>query len=167
MSVLGSLGAQLRKMPTTFVLVLIGLFIYFRGTETVTGPEENEDLEPPIVTATPPGDLPANISPQFWKCVYETDRQLSDGMWSDVYYGLQASEAGRVLLLSVSERWQELDDSQRATVVEVVVKTWNKNSLELSLLEDGVGLEKLTVENAMDNRKVATWNASSGTKIIE
>ena len=154
-------------MPTTFVLVLIGLFIYFRGAETVTGPEENKDLEAPMVTATPPGDLPPNISPEFWKCVYETDRQLSDGMWSDVYYGLRASDAGRVLMLSVSERWQELDDSQRATVVELVVKTWNGNSLELSLLEEGVSLEKLTVENAMDNRKVATWNASSGTKLLE
>ena len=59
------------------------------------------------------------------------------------------------------KNWNKQDKNK------VVVKTWNENSLELSLLEEGVGLEKLTVENAMDNRKVATWNASSGPQILE
>ncbi len=166
-TLLGALGAGLRKIPTTFVLVLIGLFIYFRSSDEAQPPEQPPEDAINQEEPQPPADLPANISPTFWTCVYRTDTQLSESRWADVYYGMEASNAGRSVSVSVSPEWTNLTSDQRATVVELVATTWQKNSQDLVLFEPGVGVESVTLKSAGDDTVVAVWTPDDGVQLVE
>ena len=166
-TLLGTIGAGLRKIPTTFVLVLIGLFIYFRSPDEAEPPEPQPEDSISHEEPQPPADLPANISPAFWTCVYRTDTQLSESLWGDVYYGMEASEAGRAVSVSVSPAWADLTPDQRSTVVELVATTWQKNSQDLALFEPGAGLETVTLKIAEDDEIVAVWTPDDGVQLVE
>ena len=166
-TLLGAIGAGLRKIPTTFVLVLIGLFIYFRSPDEAEPPEQQPEDSIAHEEPQPPSDLPANISPAFWTCVYRTDTQLSESRWSDVYYGMEASDAGRSVSVSVSPEWANVTLDQRSTVVELVATTWQKNSSDLAVFEPGVGLESVTLKRAEDDTVVAAWTPDSGVQLVE
>lgn len=167
-NLLGLIGAGLRKIPTTFVLVLIGLFIYFRGTDEPAEPEPAEvkqaaaDEEP-----QPPPDLPASVSPEMWTCVYRTDKQLSAGRWADVYHGLEASDFGRAVTVTVSEAWAGLTDSQRTSLVEVIGEAWRTTGREVALFTADGGLEKLTLKRATDDTVVAVWTQRAGVELLD
>ena len=166
-TLLGTIGAGLRKIPTTFVLVLIGLFIYFRSPDEAEPPEPQPEDSISHEEPQPPSDLPANISPAFWTCVYRTDTQLSESLWGDVYYGMEASNAGRAVSVSVSPAWADLTLDQRSTVVELVATTWQKNSQDLALFEPGAGLETVTLKIAEDDEIVAVWTPDDGVQLVE
>ena len=166
-TLLGTIGAGLRKIPTTFVLVLIGLFIYFRSPDEAEPPEPQPEDSISHEEPQPPADLPADISPAFWTCVYRTDTQLSESLWGDVYYGMEASDAGRAVSVSVSPAWADLTPDQRSTVVELVATTWQKNSQDLALFEPGAGLETVTLKIAGDDTVVAVWTPDDGVQIVE
>ena len=167
-NLLGLIGAGLRKIPTTFVLVLIGLFIYFRGTDEPAEPEPAEveqaaaDEEP-----QPPPDLPASVSPEMWTCVYRTDKQLSAGRWADVYHGLEASDFGRAVTVTVSETWAGLTDSQRTSLVEVIGEAWRTTGREVALFTADAGLKKLTLKRAADDTAVAVWTPRAGVELLD
>ncbi len=166
-TLLGAIGAMLRKIPTTFVLVLIGLFIVFRSADEEQPPEPPPEDSISQEEPQPPADLPANISPAFWTCVYRTDTQLSESLWADVYYGMEASDAGRSVSVSVSQKWTDLTLEQRSTVVELVATTWQKNSQDLDVFEPGVGIERVTLKRAEDDTVVAVWTPHDGVELIE
>ena len=166
-TLLGAIGAGLRKIPTTFVLVLIGLFIYFRSPDEAQPPEQPPEDSISQEEPQPPADLPANISPAFWTCVYRTDTQLSESRWADVYYGMEASNAGRAVSVSVSPEWTNLTPDQRATVVELVAATWQKNSQDLALFAPGVRVESVTLKSAGDDTIVAVWTPGDGVQLVE
>ena len=166
-TLLGTIGAGLRKIPTTFVLVLIGLFIYFRSPDEAEPPEPQPEDSISHEEPQPPADLPANISPAFWTCVYRTDTQLSESLWGDVYYGMEASDAGRAVSVSVSPAWVDLTPDQRSTVVELVATTWQKNSQDLALFEPEAGLERVTLKIAEDDTVVAVWTPHDGVQLVE
>ncbi len=166
-TLLGAIGAGLRKIPTTFVLVLIGLFIVFRSADEEQPPEQQPEDSISQEEPQPPSDLPANISPAFWTCVYRTDTQISESLWSDVYYGMEASDAGRSVSVSVSPEWANLTLDQRSTVVELVATTWQKNSQDLALFEPGAGLESVTLKSADDDTIVAIWTPDDGVQLVE
>lgn len=163
-----SIGAGLRKTPTTLVLVLIGLFIYFRSPEE-TNKSEPTQFEDPISQEEPqpPTDLPPDVSPAFWTCVYRTDTQLSASRWADVYFGMEASQQGRIVLISVSPQWSDLPPDQRTTVVELVVSTWQKNSQDLALFDAESGLEKVTLKRSTDKKIVAVWTPGDGVRFVD
>ena len=167
-NLLGLIGAGLRKIPTTFVLVLIGLFIYFRGTDE---PAESEPAEVEQAAADeepqPPPDLPASVSPEMWTCVYRTDKQLSAGRWADVYHGLEASDFGRAVTVTVSEAWAGLTDSQRTSLVEVIGEAWRTTGHEVALFTADAGLEKLTLKRAADDTAVAVWTPRAGVELLD
>ena len=166
-TLLGTIGAGLRKIPTTFVLVLIGLFIVFRSADEAEPPEQQPEDSIAQEEPQPPSDLPANISPAFWTCVYRTDTQLSESLWSDIYYGMEASDAGRAVSVSVSPQWANLTPDQRSTVVELVATTWQKNSQDLAIFEPGAGLESVTLKRAEDDMVVAVWTPDDGVELVE
>ena len=166
-TLLGTIGAGLRKIPTTFVLVLIGLFIVFRSADEEQPPEQQPEDSISQEEPQPPSDLPANISPAFWTCVYRTDTQLSESLWGDVYYGMEASDAGRSVSVSVSPQWANLTPDQRSTVVELVATTWQKNSQDLALFAPEVGLETVTLKTAEDDAVVAIWTPDDGVQLVE
>ncbi len=164
-TLLGTIGAGLRKIPTTFVLVLIGLFIYFRSSDEAQPPEQPPEDAISQEEPQPPADLPADISPAFWTCVYRTDTQLSESLWADIYYGMEASDYGRSVSVSVSQKWADLTPDQRSTVVELVATTWQKNSQDLSVPEPG--LETVTLKRAEDDKTVAVWTPHEGVQLVE
>ena len=166
-TLLGALGAALRKIPTTFVLVLIGLFIVFRSPDEEPPPEQPPEDSIAHEEPQPPLDLPANISPALWTCVYRTDSQLSASLWSDVYYGMEASDAGRSVSVSVSPKWTDLTPEQRSTVIELVATTWQKNSQDLAVFEPGAGVESVTLKRAEDDLVVAVWTPHDGVQLVE
>ena len=166
-TLLGALGAALRKIPTTFVLVLIGLFIVFRSPDEEQPPEQPPEDSMAHEEPQPPLDLPANISPALWTCVYRTDSQISASLWSDVYYGMEASDAGRSVSVSVSPKWTDLTPDQRSTVVELVATTWQKNSQDLAVFEPGAGVESVTLKRAEDDLVVAVWTPHDGVQLVE
>ena len=166
-TLLGAIGAGLRKIPTTFVLVLIGLFIYFRSPDEAQSPEQQSEDSIAHEEPQPPSDLPANISPAFWTCVYRTDTQLSESRWADVYYDMEASDAGRSVSVAVSPEWANLTLDQRSTVVELVATTWQKNSQDLALFDPGAGLETVTLKRAEDDTAVAVWTPDAGVQLVE
>ena len=163
-----SIGAGLRKTPTTLVLVLIGLFIYFRSPEEANKSEPSQFEEPtPQEEPQPPADLSPDVSPAFWRCVYRTDTQLSASRWADVYFGMEASQQGRIVSISVSAKWADLPPDQRATVVELVVSTWQKNSQELTLFDAESGLQKVTLKRSSDEQIVAVWTPRDGVRFVD
>ncbi len=166
-TLLGTIGAGLRKVPTTFVLVLIGLFIYFRSPDEAGLPEQQPEDVRAHAEPQPPSDLPAHISPAFWSCVYRTDTQLSESRWADVYYGMEASDAGRSVSVSVSREWASLTSDQRSTIVELVVAVWQKNSQDLAIFEPGAGVETVTLKRAADDTVVAVWTPHDGVELVE
>ncbi len=166
-TLLGTIGAGLRKIPTTFVLVLIGLFIYFRSPDEAQPPEQQPEDSIAHEEPQPPSDLPANISPAFWTCVYRTDTQLSESRWADVYYGMEARDAGRSVSVSVSPEWANLTPDQRSIVVELVATTWQKNGQDLAVFEPGGGLESVTLKRAGDDTVVAVWTPHDGVQLVE
>lgn len=166
-TLLGAIGAGLRKIPTTFVLVLIGLFIVFRSADEEQPPEQPPEDSIAHEEPQPPSNLPANISPAFWTCVYRTDTQLSESLWSDVYHGMEASDAGRSVSVSVSPKWTDLTPDQRSTVVELVATTWQKNGQDLAVFEPGAGLESVTLKRAEDDMVVAVWTPHDGVQLVE
>lgn len=147
--------------------MLIGLFIYFRPPDEAEPPEQQVEDSIADEEPQPPLDLPANISPAFWTCVYRTDTQLSESLWADVYYGMEASDAGRAVSVSVSSQWANLTPDQRSTVVELVATTWQKNSQDLAVFEPGAGLESVTLKRAEDDMVVAVWTPHDGVELIE
>lgn len=166
-TLLGAIGAVLRKIPTTFVLVLIGLFIVFRSADEEQPPEQQPEDSISQEEPQPPSDLPASISPAFWTCVYRTDTQLSESLWADVYYGMEASDAGRSVSVSVSPKWADLTPDQRSTVVELVATTWQKNGQDLAVFEPGAGLESVTFKRAEDDTVVAVWTPRDGVRLVD
>ena len=167
-TLLGTVGAGLRKMPTTFVLVLIGLFIYFRSPEEVQTPQPSESEEAFVQEEPqPPGDLPEDISPAFWTCVYRTDTQLSESRWADIYYGMEASDYGRSVSVTITQEWANLAADQRTTVVDLVVATWQKNSQDLDIFASGEGLEKVTLKAVENEETVAVWTPDGGVQLLE
>ena len=166
-TLLGAIGAGLRKIPTTFVLVLIGLFIVFRSADEEQPPEQQPEDSIAHEEPQPQLDLPANISPALWTCVYRTDTHLSASLWADVYYGMEASDAGRSVSVSVSQKWADLTPDQRSIVVELVATTWQKNSQDLAVFEPGVGLETVTLKRAEDDTVVAVWTPHDGVQLVD
>ena len=167
-TLLVSIGAGLRKTPTTLVLVLIGLFIYFRSPEETNESEPSQFEEPtPQEEPQPPAELSPDVSPAFWMCVYRTDTQLSESRWADIYYGMQASQHGRIVSVSVSAKWADLPPDQRTTVIELVVSTWQKNSEELALFDAESGLEKVTLKTVVDEKIVAVWTPGDGVRFVD
>ncbi len=166
-TLLSAIGAGLRKIPTTFVLVLIGIFIIFRSPDEEQPSEQHPENSSAHEEPPPPADLPAHISPAFWTCVYRTDTQLSESRWSDVYYGMEASDAGRVVSVSVSQEWANLTPDQRATVVELVATIWQKNSQDLAVFAPGDGVETVTLKRAEDDTLVAVWTPDAGVRLVE
>ena len=167
-TLLVSIGAGLRKAPSMLVLVLIGLFIYFRSPEETnkSAPSQFEE-QAPQEEPQPPADLSSDVSPAFWMCVYRTDTQLAESRWADIYYGMQASQHGRIVSVSVSAKWADLPPDQRTTVIELIVSTWQKNSEELELFDAESGLEKVTLIRSSDEKIVAVWTPGDGVRFVD
>jgi hypothetical protein len=158
----------IRKMPMVFVFLVIAAVLYSRQAEQPAEPEMPKFRDPAERTEEPqpPSDLPAGTNPALWTCVHRVDSQLSNGLWADVYYGMEVRLDGKVVTVKVTEKWKTLSDDKRKTVAGLVVNTWLENGKALRLLNSESELEEIVIKRLPDDHVVAAWKPGSGVQLF-
>jgi hypothetical protein len=163
-AVFRALGILVRRMPIVVVFVVVLGVVSYRQYQQ---PDEEplpqfDDPEMIPKEAQPPSDLPPGTNPSLWTCVQRVDSQLSNGLWADVYFGMEAQLDGKVVTIKVTEKWRELSDDKRKTVAQLVVDTWLENGKALHLLKSGDELDEIIIKRLPEDETVATWRPSTG-----
>lgn len=166
--VLRGLGVAVRKMPILVVFVVVAVVMSYRqfhqpAEEQV--PEFGDPEEMPSESKPPP-DLPAGTNPSLWTCVHRVDAQLSNGLWADVYYGMEVQLDGKRVTVKVTEKWQDLSEDKRKTVAQLVVDTWLETGRALHLLTSGEELEEIVLKRLPDDQTVAAWKLATGLQLF-
>ena len=166
--ILGFIGMAVRKMPMLVVFAVVAVVISYRQFQQPAEehlPEFN-DPEEMSRESPPPPDLPAGTNPSLWTCVHRVDSQLSKGLWSDVYFGMEVQLDGKVVTVKVTEKWTELSDDKRKTVAQLVVDTWLENGRALHLLNSGEELDEIVLKRLPDDQTVAAWKPATGVQLF-
>ena len=162
------IGMVVRKMPMVVVFVVIAAILYYHQSHQpgdIQSPQFQDPAEKPG-EPKPPSDLPAGTNPSLWTLVYRVDSQLSNGLWADIYYGMEARLDGKVVTVKVTEKWQELSDDKRTTITNLVVDTWVQNGQTLHLLSSREELEEIVLKRLPDDQTVAAWKPSTGVQLF-
>jgi hypothetical protein len=166
--ILRFIGVAVRKMPILVVFAVVAVVISYRQFQQPAEehvPEFN-DPEEMSSESTPPPDLPAGTNPSLWTCVHRVDSQLSNGLWADVYYGMEVQLDGKVVTVKVTEKWKELSDDKQKTVAQLVVDTWLENGRALHLLTSGEELDEIVLKRLPDDQTVAAWKPATGVQLF-
>ncbi|MBI3795465.1 MAG: hypothetical protein HY268_00645 [Deltaproteobacteria bacterium] len=161
-------GTAVRKMPILVVFIVVAAVLSYRqfhqpAEEQVpqfNGPEEMSGETPP------PADLPAGTNPSLWTCVHRVDSQLSNGLWADIYFGMEVQLDGKVVTVKVTEKWKELSDDKRKTVAQLVVDTWLENGRALHLLNTDEEPDEIVIKRLPDDETVAAWKPATGVQLF-
>ncbi|MBI3291930.1 MAG: hypothetical protein HYZ73_03865 [Elusimicrobia bacterium] len=154
-------------MPMVVVFAVLAVMLYVRQSHQPeeTPPQFNDPTEAPG-EPQPPTDLPEGTNPSVWTCVHRVDSQLSNGLWADIYYGMEVRLDGKVITVKVTEKWQELSDDKRNTVANLVVDTWVENGRALHLLNSKDELEEIVLKRLPDDQTVAAWKPATGVQLF-
>ena len=166
--ILRFIGVAVRKMPILVVFAVVAVVMSYRQFQQPAEehvPEFN-DPEEMSSESTPPPDLPAGTNPSLWTCVHRVDSQLSNGLWADVYYGMEVQLDGKVVTVKVTEKWKELSDDKQKTVAQLVVDTWLENGRALHLLTSGEELDEIVLKRLPDDQTVAAWKPATGVQLF-
>jgi len=148
------------------VFLVVAVVIYYQQSQQ---PKEHspEFRDPAEVSSEskPPPDLPPGTNPSLWTCVHRVDSQLSNGLWADVYFGMEVQLDGKVVTVKVTEKWQELSDDKRKTVAQLVVDTWLNNGRALRLLDSEKDVEEILIKRLPEDETVAAWKPSTGVQL--
>jgi hypothetical protein len=157
----------IRRVPMVAVFVVVAVVVYYQQAEQPAEQEESKFRDPEErQEPQPPTDLPAGTNPSLWTCVHRVDSQLSNGLWADVYYGMEVRLDGKVVTIKVTEKWKDLSDDKRKTVTDLVVNTWIENGRALRLLKSGEDLEEIVIKRLPDDQTVAAWNPTTGVQLF-
>jgi hypothetical protein len=167
-TVVGWVISFVRKAPIAVLFVTLAVVLYFRQEEhaPLQEPQFN-DPETLPAEQPPPAELPPGMNPSVWTCVSRSDSQLSNGLWADVYYGMEARLDGKMMTAKVTEKWQELSEDKRRTVATLIVDTWVENSQSLRLLNSRDELEEVLIQRLPDEGTVARWTPATGLQLLE
>lgn len=150
------------------LFVVVALVLYFRQPQQSL--EETPQFDDPAhiqKEQPPPAELPPGMSPSVWTCVSRSDTQLSNGLWADIYYGMEARLDGKMITAKVTEKWQDLSEDKRKTVANLVVDTWAENSQALQLFTSRDELEEILLQRLPDDATVARWTPTTGVQLID
>ncbi|MCS6924484.1 MAG: hypothetical protein NZ578_01150 [Candidatus Binatia bacterium] len=164
---LTSLLGILRKMPTLVLFATLAVILYFTQGEQppveegpkFRDPEERKELQLPR-------DLPPGTNPSVVACVQRVDSQLSNGLWADIYYGMEVRLDGKMVTVKVTEKWQGLSEDKRKTVTNLVVDTWVENGKALQVLRSKEELEEVVIKRLPDDQTVASWKPATGVQLF-
>ena len=165
-AVLNGLLTGIRKAPIAAVFVVLAIVLYYRQSHQETPPAldqfevKGEPSEP-----KPPPDLPQGTAALVWSCVHQVDTKLSSGLWADVYYGMEASFDGKMVVAKVTEKWQGLSDDKRQTVVKLIVDTWVENGKTLKIFSSDDELQEVVIKQLPDDEPVASWKPTTGVQL--
>lgn len=170
-----------RKSPLLLVSMLVLAVLYYRNPQTFQGQDTDtpEFSQPsPAAEPNPPTELPPGEQ-SLWLCVQRVDAELTGGLWSDIYYGMEAKLDGTVVTVKVTEKWQELSDGKRHTFGQLIVDTWLKTGQTLQILQtsketdevvlqaSGQKFEEILIQRLPDDRTVAAWKPAIGLQLFD
>lgn len=122
-------------------------------------PEERQELQLPR-------NLPPGTNLSVVACVQKVDSQLSNGLWADIYYGMEARLDGKAVTVKVTEKWKDLSDDKRKTVANLVVDTWLEHGKTLQVLKSQEELEEVVIKRLPDEQTVAAWKPATGVQLF-
>jgi hypothetical protein len=163
---LNTLLTAIRKMPTVVLFATLAVVLYFTQAEQPVeeGPKFRDPEERNALQL--PRDLPPGTNPSVVTCVQKVDAQLSNGLWADVYYGMEVRLDGKVVTVKVTEKWQELSEDKRKTVANLVVDTWVENGKALHVLKTKEELQEVVIKRLPDDQTVAAWKPATGVQLF-
>jgi len=165
-AIVGGIGTAVRKAPVFFVFAALAVILYFQQSKQ---PEEQfPQFDDPAELQKEP-EPPAELSPEtasVWTCVHRTDTQLSNGLWADIYYGMEARIDGKQITAKVTEKWRSLSEDKQKTVTQLVVDTWIENSQALRLLSSRDEMEEIILKQLPEDQTVAAWKPSTGVQLF-
>jgi len=156
-------------MPMVVLFGALGLVLYYRhveqpATESLEKFSNVQEMErePEI-----PADFPADANPSVLTCVYKVNADLDKSLWADVYFGMEARLDGKMFIAKVTEKWRELSDDKRKSVVQFIVDTWVQHGQSLKLFTAREEMDEVTIKRLPDDQTVATWKPSTGVEVIK
>lgn len=166
-SVLGGVLSFLRKAPVFVVFAVLAVVLYFQQSQQPEEqfPQFNNPAELQKDPA-PPTDLSQETA-SVWTCVHRTDTQLSNGLWADIYYGMEARIDGKHITAKVTEKWKSLSEDKQKTVTQLIVDTWIDNGQALRLFSSRDDMEEIVLKQLPEDWTVAAWKPSSGIQLFD
>jgi hypothetical protein len=173
-SLLGSLGVMLsglltgvRKAPIAVAFLIIAAVLYYQQSHQEPPPEFDQfEVKEEGAAPKPPPDLPQGTAALVWNCIHQVDTKLSNGLWADVYYGMEASFDGKLVVAKVTEKWQGLSDDKRQTVVKLIADTWIENGKTLKIFTSGDELQEVVIKQLPNEEAVASWKPTTGVQLV-
>jgi len=173
-SLFGVIGAMLsglltgvRKAPIAVAFLIIAAMLYYQQSHQELPPELNQfEVKEEGAAPKPPPDLPQGTAALVWNCVHQVDTKLSSGLWADVYYGMEASFDGKLVVAKVTEKWQELSDDKRQTIVKLIADTWIENGKMLKIFTSGDEVQEVMIKQLASEEAVATWKPTTGVQLV-
>jgi hypothetical protein len=162
------IGTAVRKMPILVVFVVVAAVLSYRHFQQPAEEHLPQFNDPGEIQSepAPPADLPPGTNPSLWTCVHRVDSQLSNGLWADVYFGMEVQLDGKVVTVKVTEKWQELSDEKQKTVAQLVVDTWLENGRALHLLKTDEEPDEIVIKRLPDDQTVAAWKPATGVQLF-
>jgi hypothetical protein len=173
-SLIDSLGAILsglltgvRKAPVAVAFLIIAAVLYYQQSHQETPSELDQfEVKKEAAAPKPPPDLPQGTAALVWNCVHQVDTKLSNGLWADVYYGMEASFDGKTVVAKVTEKWQGLSDDKRQTVVKLIADTWIENGKTLKIFTSGDEVQEIVIKQLPNEEAVASWKPTMGVQLV-
>jgi len=173
-SLLGSVCAMLsglltgvRKAPIAVAFLIIAAVLYYQQShQEPPSALDQFEVKEEGAAPKPPPDLPQGTAALVWNCVHQVDTKLSHGLWADVYYGMEASFDGKLVVAKVTEKWQELSDDKRQTVVKLIVDTWIENGKTLKIFSSIDELQEVVIKQLPNEEAVASWTPTTGVQLV-
>jgi hypothetical protein len=166
-AIFGGLLSMIRKAPIAFVFLIIAAVLYYQQSHQETPPELDQfEVKEEPSEPKPPPNLPQGTAALVWSCVHQVDTKLSNGLWADIYYGMEASFDGKMIVAKVTEKWQGLSDEKRQTVVKLIVDTWIENGKTLKIFTSGDELQEVTIKQLPNDEPVAAWKPTTGVQLF-
>jgi hypothetical protein len=161
------IGTAVRQMPILAVFIVVAAVMSYRQFQQPAEEHIPQFNDPEAMQSepAPPADLPAGTNPSLWTCVHRVDSQLSNGLWADIYFGMEVQLDGKVVTVKVTEKWKDLADDKQKTVAQLVVDTWLENGRALHLFNTGEELDEIVIKRLPDDQTVAAWKPATGVQL--
>lgn len=173
------LFTAVRKVPVLVVCVLVLAILYYRN------PSQFQDTAPAepakaSVAAEPQPPPELTVGQQaLWLCVQRVDSHLTGGVWSDIYYGMEATLDGTAVTVKVTEKWKTLSEGRQKDLAQLLVDTWLKTGQALQVLRtsqetpavliqaSGEPFREIVIQRLPDEQTVAAWKPATGVQLFD
>ncbi len=173
------LFTAVRKVPVLVVCVLVLAVLYYRNPSQFQDPEPAEPAKASVTPEPqPPSELPVGQQ-ALWLCVQRVDSHLTGGLWSDIYYGMEAKLDGTAVTVKVTEKWKTLSESRQKDLAQLLVDTWLKTGQALEVLHtsqetpdvliraSGELFREIVIQRLPDEQTVAAWKPATGVQLFD